>query len=296
MANLPDNTYDPANFWHRPERNFRTSGRLYIQHYLTQKTIGCLLDPRVEKSIDASKPLAVADLGCGNGVWLIDLERDLSKKGISARLDGYDINVNNFPAAAFIPESITLKKLDILSQLPKEILGTYDIVHIRAFQSIIVNQDVTPLLSAVLALLKPGGWIQWEEPTAGKFLIDTPSPDVPKIMCETISHILEAGGKARGLNFDFIHHVDRILKEHGFGDVHMETNDQRREDMKGWTDNYLTVWEDLHELFPLKADNPQAPMTREMWADMFAKAVSETEHGVVIHHGQIMLAVGRKAL
>ncbi|RYO92656.1 hypothetical protein DL766_008783 [Monosporascus sp. MC13-8B] len=290
-----------SNFWIAPGRNFRTSARLHLQHFLFQNTLGHLLNPHIPSSVVAdSKILKVADLGCGNGAWLIDLDRELSNKGVSAQLDGYDINAVNFPASAFLPSSISLKKLDILARpLPEEIVGVYDIVHVRAFVSIIVNSDLTPLLSTVLALLKPGGWLQWEETRAEKFLVDSPSPsnEISRTACDTISHILKAGGEARGLNFEILGELDQHLQEHGFLDVSMEAAEKRKQDFKGWTEDYLMVWEEMAEFFPPKATvtQGQVPMTRESWVELFEKAVHETERGIVIHQGKIMTVVGRKA-
>ncbi|RYP34025.1 hypothetical protein DL767_004467 [Monosporascus sp. MG133] len=296
-----DSSSGTSTFWIAPSRNFRTSARLHLQHFLFQSTLGHLLNPNIPSSVVAdSRPLKVADLGCGNGAWLIDLDRELSNKGISAQLDGYDINTLNFPASAFLPSSISLKKLDILATpLPEEMIGAYDIVHVRAFVSIIVNSDLTPLLTTVLALLKPGGWLQWEESRAEKFLVDSPSPsnEISRTACDTISHILKAGGEARGLTFEFLGELDRHLQEHGFLDVSMQAAEKRKQDFKAWTEDYLMVWEEMAEFFPPKATvtQGQVPMTRESWVELFEKAVHETEQGIAIHHGKIMTVVGRKA-
>ncbi|OTB07440.1 hypothetical protein M426DRAFT_318119 [Hypoxylon sp. CI-4A] len=290
--------YDPSTYWLAPARNFRTSARLHLQHRLCQNTLGYLLEPRVYSSVEQSattKQLKIADLACGNGAWVLDLNRELSGKGISAQFDGYDINPVNFPSSAFIPQSITFKKLDILAKpLPDELVGAYDIVHIRAFVSIIVNEDTKPLLSTALAMLKPGGWIQWEEMRA-EFFIAAPSPTTPKDACETISQIIKTGGESRGMRFGFVTELDRHLKEHGFEDVHMEDSKKRKEDYKGWTEDFLMVWEELGQFFPSKVDQPQAPLTKESWAHLFSRAVAETEQGVSLHQDGIITAIGRKA-
>ncbi|KAI0382446.1 hypothetical protein F5Y04DRAFT_252686 [Hypomontagnella monticulosa] len=297
MATQSDHAqqYDASTYWVAPARNFRTSARLHLQHLLFQNTLGHLLHPHVQDSFASSKELKVADLGCGNGVWLNDLDRELSSNGISAKLDGYDVNPVNFPAPAFLPQSVMLKKLDVLANpLPEEMIGAYDIVHVRAFVSIIMNSDVTPLLSTALALLKPGGWLQWEESRADTYVVESPSPEVSKSACQTIVQILKAGGEARGSRFEFLAELDRHLKEHGFEDVHMQASDNRKQDYKAWTEDYLMVWEELSGYFPPKAQQPQSPMTRESWLELFANAVGETEKGVVVHQGKIVAVVGRK--
>lgn len=116
------------------------------------------------------------------------------------------------------------------------------------------------------------------------------------IACRTIVQILEAGGKARGSTFEFLADLDRLVKEHGaFKDVSVRAADMRRQDWRAWTEDYLMVWEELAVFFPPKAKQPQAPLTRESWVELFAKAVAETEQGVAVHHGKVVTVVGRKA-
>lgn len=251
----------------------------------------------MQASVSGSKELKVADLGCGNGVWLSDLHDELSGKGVSAQLDGFDVNPVNFPAPPFLPSSVTLKKLDVLARpLPEEMIGAYDVVHVRAFTSIIINSNLEPLLSTALALLKPGGWLQWEESRADTYFVESPSSSASTTACNTIVKILEAGGKARGSTFEFLGELDRHVTENGgFEDVHMQMADSRKQDWKAWTEDYLMVWEELSVFFPSKAAQPQAPMTKESWVELFARAVAETEQGVAVHTGKVVSVVGRKA-
>ncbi|KAI1086721.1 hypothetical protein F5B19DRAFT_478075 [Rostrohypoxylon terebratum] len=298
MASISEETqvYDATTFWVAPARNFRASARLHLQHLLFQNTLGHALEPNIQASISGRKELKVADLGCGNGAWLNDLDHELSNKGISAQLDGFDVNPVNFPAPTFLPASVTLKKLDILAKpLPEELISTYDIVHARALTSIIVNQDLGPILSTALALLKPGGWLQWEESRADTYFVQPPTPEISTTACDTIVHLLKTAGDARGTKFDFLGELGRHVGEFGFEDVHHLSLKLRKQDFKAWTEDYLMVWEELYVFFPPKAQQPDAPITREAWIDLFSKAVGETEKGVVVHHGELVSVVGRKA-
>jgi hypothetical protein len=295
-ASAATETYDPSVYWSAPFKNFRGSARLHLQHLLWQNTIGFLLESHIQSSVADVKRLKIADIACGNAVWLIDMEREMSGKNISVQLDGYDINEVAFPQPAFLPDSITLKKLDVLARpLPEELVGAYDIVHIRAFSSIIFNCNTTPLLSTALAMLKPGGWLQWEE-NAADFVVEAASPGLSTTVCDTMAGILKAGGDAHGFDRSFLKELDRHLSENGFQEVQGKEYINRKQDYKGWTEDFLMVWEDVTSLFPSKADAPQAPITKESWRNMCASAVHETEQGVALHYGSIVTAVGRKPL
>ncbi|ETS73592.1 hypothetical protein PFICI_14538 [Pestalotiopsis fici W106-1] len=289
--------YSTIDHWIAPARNFRTSARLRLQHYLFQGTIGPLLEKGVESQISNSQKLRVADLACGNGVWLTELHSHLERAGITAQLEGFDVNPVLFPNPTILPKSVSFKKLDILaSPLPEDLIGVFDIVHIRAFVSIIKNSEVGPVLSNALSLLKPGGFLQWEECRADRMLVQAPSEGISTEACDTIVKTIRTLGEAVGHKNDWVDVLGRHLEEHGFEDVREHSTISRKQDLMGFTEDYLMMWAELAIYFPPQAKEPQAPLTRETWTDLFEKAVRETEQGVVVHQGKLVVAVGRKPL
>lgn len=182
---------------------------------------------------------------------------------------------------------------------PEELVGVYDIVHIRAFSSILVDTGVAPLLSFVQAILKPGGYVQWEEVRGDKFVVEAAASasanDATTAACDTISQMLQAAGKRRGSDFGFIDRLDEEMQGFGgFEDVRKQVVEKRKQDYKGWTEDILMIWGDLAVHFPTKADAPTAKLTRESYLDLFRRALEETEKGVAIHQRLIVVAVGRK--
>ncbi|KAK8105655.1 uncharacterized protein PG998_003871 [Apiospora kogelbergensis] len=290
--------YDQSQYWVAPARNFRSSARLHLQHMLFQNTLGYLLEPVVEKSVAGSHQLRIADLACGNGVWLTDLHSSLAKTNVSAQLDGFDINPINFPDPAFLPSGVTLKQLDILAHpFPPHLKGVYDVVHIRAFCSVINNAPaLRPVLAVASELLKPGGFLQWEETRGDRFFVDCPSPQTSSVACSTITQVLQGASQARGISMEWVDVLDTHVNAFGFQDVRLLAQEKRKQDLKGWTEDYMMVWEEIASFFPPKATQPNAPMSREAWVELFANSVKETEQGVVVHQGRILTVVGQKPL
>ncbi|KAI0546391.1 S-adenosyl-L-methionine-dependent methyltransferase [Xylaria curta] len=279
-------------YWKSTAHNFRSSARLHLQHMLCQNTLGFLLEPHISQSVSSrsTDSLKIADLACGNGIWLTDLSHELP----TATLHGFDINEIVFPSPSFLPPSVTMKKRDILSRpLAPEMTGVYDIIHVRSFLSLIHDENTTPFLSTVLAMLKPGGWLQWEE-LRSDFIIEPASPDLATDACKSLSRILRHISDRDGMTQDLVTRLDDHLVKHGFEEVHMVRSATRKQDYKAWTDDMLMIWEAVEIYFPSRTDDPHAPVTREVWMETFVKAIGETEKGVALHPSAVFTAVGRK--
>lgn len=292
--------YDQARYWVDPARNFKSSARLHLQHFLVQNTIGYLVEPTIEKLVvepRQSPQLKVADLACGNGIWLNELCSTLTRANISAQLDGFDINPINFPNPTCLPTSMSLKQLDILAKpFPVELIGVYGIVHIRAFASVVSSGDFTPILFVASQLLKPGGYLQWEECRGDRIIVESPSPEISKVACDTVVQVLKDGLQAKGIRTDWVDVLGAHFGQYGFQDTRQHRHENRKQDLKGWTEDYLMIWDELATYFPTRSQDPNAQLTREAWLDLFAAAVKETGQGVVVHPGAVINAIGRKPL
>lgn len=62
-----------------------------------------------------------------------------------------------------LPESISLKVLDVKQPVPEELNGIYDLVHARMLVAAILPTEWTAVVRNLATLLKPGGWMQWGE-------------------------------------------------------------------------------------------------------------------------------------
>ncbi|KAL8794431.1 MAG: hypothetical protein Q9195_003018 [Heterodermia aff. obscurata] len=146
-------------------RDLHASARLYLQHLFWNIRLGYLLHPSI--SVDLKPQIRVADIGTGNALWLLELSQDLPS---DTQLVGYDISSAQFPNKESLPPQVHLEILDILSdELPKEVVGTFDVVHIRALVLVVQAGDPRTILSNSCALLKPGGYLQWDEADMSAF-------------------------------------------------------------------------------------------------------------------------------
>ncbi|GAB1215640.1 hypothetical protein ATERTT37_004832 [Aspergillus terreus] len=105
--------------------------------------------------------MKIAEVGCGTArMWLFDVARQLPP---TVQLHGFDISNSQFPPKELWPKNVTLGLLDSLVDPPTSLAGQYDVVHLRMWAGNLSGSDASSLILHVKRLLKPGGYIQWED-------------------------------------------------------------------------------------------------------------------------------------
>ncbi|KAF1992981.1 hypothetical protein P154DRAFT_591736, partial [Amniculicola lignicola CBS 123094] len=153
--------------------------RINLQHYLWNDGLGYILHPSIPTD---TEDLVIADIGSGTAIWLIEMSRRLRP---SAVLHGLDVSHDQSPPAHMLPSNVSLRIHDCLTVPTEDILGSYDIVHIQNFNSVVRNNDPVPVIQHVLKMLskysdihlprfsvnltnkkltlEPGGYLTWGE-------------------------------------------------------------------------------------------------------------------------------------
>ncbi|KAJ6130525.1 hypothetical protein N7512_003305 [Penicillium capsulatum] len=107
--------------------------------------------------------MKIADIGAGTGLWTLEVAHGFS----DAQVMAYDIADTYFPAKEYWPSNLTFDHLDCLNEPPASLAGQFDVVHLRMWAIIIKENDPCPLIRHASKLLKPGGFIQWEDARFG---------------------------------------------------------------------------------------------------------------------------------
>ena len=82
--------------------------------------------------------------------WLIEAAREVPS---SAKLEGFDISGANFPAQEWLPANVSMHVQDAFAELPEQLVGVYDVVHIRTIVSAVPKGDPGPLLKNLVQML-----------------------------------------------------------------------------------------------------------------------------------------------
>ena len=81
--------------------------------------------------------------------WLIDISPELP----SAQLDGFDISEDQFPSRSWLPPTILLSQLDITKNIPQNLEGMYDLVHVQLFLCVVQKEGPAAILNQLYKLL-----------------------------------------------------------------------------------------------------------------------------------------------
>lgn len=155
-------------------RGGREAVRLTAQHRVLTSRQGWLLHPDVADAIkDVAQP-RIADVATGTGIWAMELAQQLPQ----AEIIGLDISDQQFPPEWTWPENVSLGLYDLLEDVPLELRGAFDVVHVRLLLAAGPTVDKAIFIDRFRALLRPGGWLQWDELSFPEMVACVPSRKV----------------------------------------------------------------------------------------------------------------------
>ncbi|KAH9828345.1 S-adenosyl-L-methionine-dependent methyltransferase [Teratosphaeria destructans] len=273
-----NDVFSVQKYW--KQQNFQSSARLLMQAWLFKYQLGFDLHPKLVPR--DGRTLKIADIGCANCAWLLDTAREFPQH----EYHGFDITPAHFISRRYLPKNIKTHVWDAFTRPAEDFVGQFDIVHIRAIFSAVVNNNAGPLIESILALLKPGGHVQWDESDVASWHTVTSFPGVPTAAMETMlkfqkHKIVDMGG----LRGQWLRDLPTTLKQHGCEILADERFHAGRELYKAWADNSLTTWQMGFANWP---DRPlplpdieglPKEVTREWYLDLFEQCVQEAEQG-----------------
>ncbi|KAL9083355.1 MAG: hypothetical protein Q9165_008555 [Trypethelium subeluteriae] len=264
-------------------RDFRAASRLGHQHYLWHETLGFHLHPLIANALPPSQPSRIdeqssqpriADIACGSASWLRSVALSLPH----AQLNGYDISLAQCPPRQWLPANITLGEWDLFSSPPEDMLERFDVVHTRLIFTIVEGQTedeglatARKAISGLLKLLKPGGWLQWDElDVAHSFLLRAdPAAEAPASTMERFLSVLEQKGK-------WVEKLVDVLREVGMQGARLWRYEERKDLAKQFFENNLMKDEEMANggLRGTEAGRRLGDMVEKMW--------EESREGVVV--------------
>ena len=168
-------------------RNYAAASRLNLQHYLWKESLQFNLHP----SIPIPPEARIADVATGTAIWPIDVAREHP----TVQLDCFDINISQAPPKPWLPPNIRLKTWDVYDNVPEQMTGKYDIVHVRLLSLVVQKKGPRLILQNLLRMLKPGGYIQWDELNYPGSHVKNCDYSLPTPALHALQRTMYSGGK-----------------------------------------------------------------------------------------------------
>ncbi|KPI45733.1 uncharacterized protein AB675_538 [Cyphellophora attinorum] len=222
-------------------RETHSSIRLTAQHFLWQRELGWNLHPTIAKHLqDAGTGASVAEIACGNGLWMVEESANHPR----AHFTGFDISDAFFPRQENWPSNVQFEKLDAAAAaVPERLQGGFDVVHCRLMLGAIRDGNADPWIETFLALLKPGGYLQWDELHGVRQWTSSNGAADPKWNTFGTSMMKK---RVPDSSFEWIAARSETLARHGMVDISQINVDKPSPALrKHWTDNEFAIMEDM---------------------------------------------------
>ncbi|RCH84248.1 hypothetical protein CU098_008031, partial [Rhizopus stolonifer] len=142
----------------------------------------------VREAVDFGDGVSVLDIGCGSGVWIMDMAQDFP----NCTYDGCDIvNIVNKNLDV---KQFTFREGNVLHGLPYPD-NTFDFVHMRLLVYALREEEWPVAIKEAIRVVKPGGMLQFVE--SGLKLPEDSSTVYYKFVCATFSICSSRGQNPR---------------------------------------------------------------------------------------------------
>lgn len=200
--------------------------------------------------------------------------------------------------------------LNLLEPLPDHLQATFDVLHLRLLVLGLPKGTWEVACQNILSLLKPGGWVQWEE---GDFKYDTLAPiginhsrkrrlttisssmkvvqDVPGASTRAAQEYFDrliAEERAHDQGIDDVPHLALYLSKVGFKNVNTDvfSTDRVAGTRQGFNNAMMGAYHGITTMF-IKSDGETTFWTSEAAAKLYADAVAELSDGKAYYRAEI---------
>ena len=267
-------------------RDFRAASRLDGQHCLWQETLGFHLHPTIFESLGPPEPELlgtthvhpsspiVTEVACGTAIWA----RQVAQRLPHAHVEACDISLAQCPPTSWLPQNLSLFQWDIFTDPPKSKCDGSDAVHARLLFSTIKDDEHAQLVIQQLAkLVKPGGWIQWDELDVASSFVKRVETTEARFSTPAIDKVA-ASMKYIG---SWVNRLPRIMQECGLELAEISKFDEKAELARAFFDSHLAAHEQQAEVMHHRGDSESVEGGRRLLQET-REVYEESKKGAVI--------------
>ncbi|KAL9601035.1 MAG: hypothetical protein Q9179_002996 [Wetmoreana sp. 5 TL-2023] len=138
-------------------------------------------------------------------------------------------------------------------------------------------------------MLKPGGYLQWDEADLGGLHRRTPNPSASKRSLDALYELVDERFNPAGFSWSWVRSLDDLLRQEGLTVIENKYFQIPDEIAHPWTHMLLLSLGELVQNVKDSGDDAQK------WWDLYVEAIEEARHGASVRMGMVV-AVGRKPI
>lgn len=174
-----------------------------------------------------------------SSLWLVSL-----KPHPTTELHGLDIDTSKLPPEPWLPY-VKRHTYNINDPPPASLISTFDIVNVQLAWTFVTDRDFDAVFANIVALLKPGGYIQWTELPPTKIGAISPDPAYqPQYLSRLFADIYDIPGYPLP-NWPSI--LDDVMARNGIDIINTVRNEIDYPMLKSWTTEMMMAWPELLE-------------------------------------------------
>lgn len=214
------------------DRSHLAACRLNLQHFLWRDTLKFTIHP----SISLPQRPIIADVATGTAIWMFDVLREHQ----NAQIDGLDIDLSQAPHPKKLPSNVKLREWSIFDDVPEDMVGKYDYVHIRLLILVLKISDIQPVIQKFFKLLKPGGYLQWDELDCFNMHVKRVEPSMQSPALDGIRTLCYADGR-----YNWSVEIPQKVTQEGFENATIDYYDDDPHLQRAFNDQHTMTMEEL---------------------------------------------------
>ena len=163
--------------------------------------------------------------------------------------------------------------------------GRYDFIHIRLLVLAIEQIQVPLILRSVLKMLKPGGYLQWDDLDVMNMGVKKVDSTVPSPALDELVMMSNPNGR-----YNWTVEIKKVMEEEGFQNVSLDLIGDPPELVRPFNELHLMSMEEIGVSFARRGKNEMASKLYQLIKD----AYQEASLGATLYFPRVV-CVGRSA-
>ncbi|ROW17079.1 hypothetical protein VPNG_01298 [Cytospora leucostoma] len=154
--------------------------------------------------------------------------------------------------------------------IPEDLVGAYDVVHIRSFAFVLLDEEIPQVLRNLVDLIKPGGYLQWGEADVASFRIESADPELKTDALHRLLRVSQP--QDARLSPEWVPSLPKLFAESGL--VNTESDDREMPAALAYFIHECNLM--IHELLIRQTQNKEVAKTV---GDLMPEVTAETKKG-----------------